>query len=137
MRGGRRMRRGLLSQSASRAAAVAVNEDRELLLVKRKYPPEQGRWCLPIGFAELDETIEEAASASCGRRLCEGRVRACWTSIYGSEFYGDLLIVTFEIERTGGNSIPEMMLRTPHISPWTGCCRWLSVPMMGRQGRVS
>ncbi len=90
------------------AAAVVVNEDRELLLVKRKYPPEQGRWCLPIGFAELDETIEEAALRELREEAgVEGRVRGLLdVDSYGSEFYGDLLIVTFEIERTGGHEHP-------------------------------
>lgn len=90
------------------AAALVVNEDREVLLVKRKYPPEQGRWCLPIGFAELDETIEEAALRELYEEAgVEGRVRGLLdVDSYASEFYGDLLIVSFEVEKTGGRERP-------------------------------
>ena len=35
--------------------------DRELLLVKRKYEPHIGEWCLPSGFAETGESIQGAA----------------------------------------------------------------------------
>ncbi len=90
------------------AASVVVNERREILLVKRKHPPEQGRWCLPIGFAELDETIEEAALRELQEEAgVEGRVRGLLDAdSYLSDFYGDLLIVTFDIERTGGLERP-------------------------------
>ncbi len=86
------------------AASLVLNERREALLVRRREEPHRGMWCLPIGFAELDETIQEAAL----RELLEetgvsGRVvrLLCADSHQGS-FYGDLLIVTFEVEAIGG-----------------------------------
>jgi 8-oxo-dGTP diphosphatase len=33
----------------------------KLLLIKRKNPPFEGKWALPGGFVEIDETLEEAA----------------------------------------------------------------------------
>jgi ADP-ribose pyrophosphatase YjhB (NUDIX family) len=86
------------------AAAVVVNEKREVLLVRRKSDPQRGMWCLPIGFAELNETIEQAAV----RELREeagitGRVlRLLEVDSYQSDFYGDLLIVSFEVEYLSG-----------------------------------
>lgn len=80
------------------AATIVLNEMREVLLVKRRNEPQRGMWCLPIGFAEMNETIEEAAL----RELWEetgirGRVlRLLDTDSHVSGFYGDLLIVTFE-----------------------------------------
>jgi 8-oxo-dGTP diphosphatase len=44
------------------AAGVVLNERREVLLVKRKREPHRGMWCLPMGFAEMGETIEAAAT---------------------------------------------------------------------------
>ena len=44
------------------AANVVLNADREVLLVKRAREPHQGMWCLPMGFAEVDESIREAAA---------------------------------------------------------------------------
>ncbi len=86
------------------AAAVVVNEKREVLLVRRKSDPQRGMWCLPIGFAELNETIEQAAV----RELREeagitGRVlRLLEVDSYQSDFYGDLRIVSFEVEYLSG-----------------------------------
>lgn len=37
------------------AGAIIVKENR-LLLVKRKYPPGVGDWCIPAGFMEYDES---------------------------------------------------------------------------------
>ena len=86
------------------AASVVVNEQREVLLVKRKRDPEKGAWCLPIGFAELGETIEEAAVRELREEAgVEGHARGLLdVDSYASDYYGDLLIVTFEIEKTGG-----------------------------------
>ncbi|MGD2111081.1 MAG: NUDIX hydrolase [Phycisphaerae bacterium] len=86
------------------AAGVVLNEKREVLLVKRLRQPSKGEWCLPIGFAETHETIGEAAK----RELEEETgveaevVRLLDADSYESDFYGELLIVTFELERTGG-----------------------------------
>ncbi len=42
-------------------AALVKNEKGELLLVKRAVEPAKGKWGLPGGFIEIDETVEEAA----------------------------------------------------------------------------
>lgn len=86
------------------AASVVLNARREVLLVKRRRSPHAGMWCLPMGFAELGETIADAAR----RELHEeagvvGRVvRLLDADSLPNEHYGDLLIVTFEIEKIGG-----------------------------------
>jgi ADP-ribose pyrophosphatase YjhB (NUDIX family) len=41
-------------------AALVLNQDEQLLLVKRAVEPAKGKWCLPGGFIEIDESIEEA-----------------------------------------------------------------------------
>jgi len=87
------------------AAALVLDDDRRVLLVRRKHPPSQGKWCLPIGFAEMGETIAEAAL----RELKEeagitGRVvRLIDADSWSSQFYGDLLVVTFEVEKVSGS----------------------------------
>ncbi len=45
---------------APAAGVVLLREDR-ICLVKRKYPPRQGKWSLPAGFVEFDEDIEATA----------------------------------------------------------------------------
>ncbi len=90
------------------AAALVLDAERRVLLVKRKYPPNEGMWCLPIGFAETGETIAEAAL----RELHEetgllGRVyRLIDADSWRSTYYGDLLVVTFEVEKVAGQERP-------------------------------
>lgn len=38
-----------------------MDEDLQVLLIKRDIEPFQGRWALPGGFVRLDETLDEAA----------------------------------------------------------------------------
>ena len=89
------------------AAALVLDAERRVLLVKRKFPPNEGTWCLPIGFAETGETIAEAAM----RELHEetgvvGKVtRLIDAGSWRSDFYGDLLVVTFETDKIGGAEI--------------------------------
>lgn len=37
---------------------IIENENKEILLVKRKYPPKKGQWDLPGGFIVPDESFE-------------------------------------------------------------------------------
>ncbi len=40
---------------------LVVHAD-EMLLVRRKYPPKEGQWCLPAGFIEIGEDPSESAA---------------------------------------------------------------------------
>lgn len=84
--------------------AVVLDEQRRVLLVERRYEPKQGMWCLPIGFAELDETVREASLRELEEEAgITGEVVALLDAdSYRSAFYGELLIVTFEVRKTGG-----------------------------------
>jgi len=43
------------------AAGVVIEKEGKILLVKRKYEPYRGDWCLPAGFMEYDESPQECA----------------------------------------------------------------------------
>ena len=43
------------------AAGVVIEEGGKILLVRRKYEPYKGDWCLPAGFMEYDESPEQCA----------------------------------------------------------------------------
>ncbi|MFH1329441.1 MAG: NUDIX domain-containing protein [Actinomycetota bacterium] len=90
------------------ATAVVLNDRREVLLVRRRNEPHSGKWCLPTGFAELDETIEEAVLRELREETgIEGRVHRLLTArSVADHYYGDLLFVCFEVEKTGGNEAP-------------------------------
>lgn len=43
------------------AVGAVVFKDENVLLVKRRHPPNQGLWAIPGGTVELGETLQEAA----------------------------------------------------------------------------
>jgi len=43
------------------AAGVLLIEEGRVLLVRRKFDPRAGQWCLPAGFMEAGETPEQTA----------------------------------------------------------------------------
>jgi 8-oxo-dGTP diphosphatase len=43
------------------AAGVLLRETRGVVLVRRRYAPARGAWCLPAGFMEYGETPEQCA----------------------------------------------------------------------------
>jgi len=86
------------------AAALVVDKQDRLLLVKRKIEPKRGMWCLPMGFAEINETIQESALRELKEEAgIDGRVISLLDLLSSkSELYGDMLVVTFHIEHTAG-----------------------------------
>ncbi|MFN2522522.1 MAG: NUDIX domain-containing protein, partial [Mycobacteriales bacterium] len=45
---------------------VVLRDDQgRLLLVQRDVDPERGRWALPAGFMDADETPQQAAAREC------------------------------------------------------------------------
>lgn len=47
------------------AAAVLVEREGKVLLVRRAIPPEEGRWTLPAGFIDAGENPARAAEREC------------------------------------------------------------------------
>ena len=45
------------------AACVILNEQQQLLVIKRKFAPNPGEWALPSGYIEIDQSPETAAIA--------------------------------------------------------------------------
>ncbi|MFH0915666.1 MAG: NUDIX hydrolase [bacterium] len=90
------------------AAALVLDAERRVLLVRRKFRPNKGMWCLPIGFAEMGETIAEAALRELREETgVRGRVfRLIDADSWSSSYYGDLLVVTFEVEKLAGVELP-------------------------------
>jgi ADP-ribose pyrophosphatase YjhB (NUDIX family) len=89
-------------------AANIVIKDREILLVKRKENPFKGLWCLPMGFAETGESIEDAALRELSEEAgIQGNiVNLVHVESGHSETYGDLLHLTFETEWISGKTVP-------------------------------
>jgi 8-oxo-dGTP diphosphatase len=85
-------------------SVIVANHSRELLLVKREREPFKDMWCFPIGFAETGESVEAAALRELEEEAgIEGRItQLVDVGSHKNPLYGDLLIVTFEAEKTGG-----------------------------------
>lgn len=81
-----------------------LDSKKSILLVKRNRPPFKGFWCLPTGFAEAGENIEEATLRELEEETgIKGKIiRLLDVDSYKSRFYGDLLFLTFVVEQTGG-----------------------------------
>lgn len=84
--------------------AAILDNSRNILLVKRNRRPFTGYWCLPTGFAETGESIEEATLRELKEESgIKGKIiRLLDADSYQSRFYGDLLFLTFVVEQTGG-----------------------------------
>lgn len=81
-----------------------LESSREILLVKRDRAPSKGLWCLPTGFAEAGESIEQAALRELEEETgIRGKIiKLLDVDSYKSRFYGDLLFLTFVVQQTGG-----------------------------------
>lgn len=97
-----------LYDNPSPVVSVILLKNRNILLVKRGKKPYKGKWCLPSGFAETGESVEQAALRELEE---ETGVRGSITGLVDVDscvnyFYGDLIFLTFEAEQIGGNPQP-------------------------------
>jgi ADP-ribose pyrophosphatase YjhB (NUDIX family) len=87
------------------AAAVVVEQEGKILLVRRAYNPEQGKWSLPAGFVDADEDPQQAAVRECleetGLRV---RILGLMDVIYGREHpRGASIVIVYRGEVDGGS----------------------------------
>lgn len=85
-------------------ASSIVIKNRKVLLVKRKFDPYKGMWCLPSGFAEVGERIQDASireleeeTGIIGKVIGNVNVNSTYNDIYG-----DLIFITYESEWIDG-----------------------------------
>jgi ADP-ribose pyrophosphatase YjhB (NUDIX family) len=82
------------------AVVAVVRNNKKILLVRRGIKPHKGRWSLPSGFIEIEETPQVA----CLRELkeetnLEGKISGL-IGIYGqrSKMYRNVLVVAYKVE---------------------------------------
>ena len=90
------------------AAGVILEENGHLLMVRRRYDPRAGTWCLPAGFMEFGETPEACAV----RELFEETgVRGRVTRLFGVYAGADdprtrAILILYVAERESGTVTP-------------------------------
>ncbi len=86
------------------ASSIVVDENRNILLVKRKNAPYKEEWCLPMGFAESGEEVEEAALRELEEEsgITGEVISLIDVDTVDNYFYGPLVIVAYEVRKTGG-----------------------------------
>jgi len=90
------------------AAGVILTEGASVLLVKRKFAPRAGTWCLPAGFMEAGETPEHTAV----RELREETgLSATLTGLFGVYAGFDdprvrAILILYTADRAGGELEP-------------------------------
>lgn len=90
-------------------AAVVTDTTGAILLIKRKYEPGAGGWCLPGGFIEVGETPAQAILREVweetGIKGQEPQLFGVGTHLNG--FYGDILIIAYALEVNEQKVVPQ------------------------------
>ena len=82
------------------AVVAVVRNNKKILLVKRGIEPHKGRWTLPSGFIEIEETPQIA----CLRELkeetnLEGKIlRLIGVYSQRTKMYNNILVVAYEVK---------------------------------------
>jgi ADP-ribose pyrophosphatase YjhB (NUDIX family) len=86
------------------AAAVLVERADQVLLVRRLYDPERGRWSLPAGFIDAGEDPQRAAERECLEETgLVVQVRALRDVLYGQDHpRGAHIIIIYEADLLSG-----------------------------------
>jgi ADP-ribose pyrophosphatase YjhB (NUDIX family) len=87
--------------------SAIVASARDVLLVKRGKVPYKGHWCLPTGFAETGESVEDAALRELKEETgLQGKIiRLVDVDSAENYYYGDLIFTTFEVK--SDESVPS------------------------------
>ena len=90
------------------AAGILLRSSAGVLLVKRKFEPAAGAWCLPAGFMEYGESPEHCAVRELEE---ETGLRARLTGLFGVYAGFDdprvrAVLILYTAERTGGRLVP-------------------------------
>lgn len=86
------------------STALVVNGRNQLLLGRRAVEPARGQWCLPGGFVEMGETMEQASLRELREETgLEGKIESFVGCFYQeSRFYGSIIIFGYKVKSLSG-----------------------------------
>lgn len=89
------------------AAAVLIEKDEQVLLVRRAVDPRRGKWTLPAGFIDAGEDPRAAAERECLEETgMKVRITGLLDVLYGQEHEkGAHIIIFYRAEALGGQAI--------------------------------
>lgn len=98
----------ILYENPVPATCVVVYDHSRVLLVKRKFAPRAGEWCLPGGFMELEEQPAKAALRELEEETgLKGRITRFLGAIATpGSIYSGLLILGYAAEVIKGLPVP-------------------------------
>ena len=87
------------------AAAVLIEKDGKVMLVKRGNVPERGKWTLPAGFVDAGEDPRQAARRECYEETgLEVNIQSLLDVFYGKEHErGADIVILYRGQIDGGN----------------------------------
>jgi 8-oxo-dGTP diphosphatase len=90
------------------AAAVVVEHEGKILLVRRAYDPEGGKWSLPAGFVDGGEDPQQAAVRECLEETgLSVRILGLFDVIYGQEHpRGASIVIVYRAAVEAGTLAP-------------------------------
>lgn len=90
------------------AVAVLVEQEGQVLLVRRAIDPERGRWTLPAGFVDAGEDPARAAERECLEEAgLNVRVNSLLDVLYGQEHpRGAHIVIFYRAEILSGSLCP-------------------------------
>lgn len=103
-------------------ACAIVEKDNKIILLKRAFPPERGKWVMPGGYVDRGEVVENAAIRET-REECkiEIELRDIF-GIYSYEGYREVVIVYLADFKSGelaaGYESTDVRLLDPEEIPW-------------------
>jgi len=80
-------------------AVLKKSDERKIGLVKRAIPPQLGKWALPGGFVEVDESPEEAVIREVKEEIgAEGEIQGLiGVQSDDSRLYGKVIVIGYEV----------------------------------------
>jgi ADP-ribose pyrophosphatase YjhB (NUDIX family) len=75
------------------ACAITANPQDEIILARRGFEPNRGRWSMPGGFVDLGESVEQAAMRETKEEICVDVELTRLVGVYSRETDRVMLVV--------------------------------------------